>query len=193
MAKIAPKSRNRRRTTSATTANQTVSSSNISNGQFLFAPFQQISEKQLGQGLLLAMYLIWHLKVSICINSCLIVCCYRSEMRLRLGFLRRRSTESSLSARPPPEEAQKWSESFTSLMASKCKSIYIVCCNRWKQSDLHENRAASIKCRLLYTRENWRDLGLSAWPFCEFGQQNQGRITLSVRSGVCFAGRRKFV
>ena len=50
-------------------------------------------------------------------------CCYRSEMRLRLGFLRRRSTESSLSVRPSPEEAQKWSESFTSLMASKCKSI----------------------------------------------------------------------
>ncbi|XP_046644583.1 uncharacterized protein LOC124329539 isoform X2 [Daphnia pulicaria] len=42
-----------------------------------------------------------------------------SEMRLRLGFLRRRSTESSLSARPPPEEAQKWAESFSALMASK--------------------------------------------------------------------------
>jgi regulator of G-protein signaling 3/regulator of G-protein signaling len=42
-------------------------------------------------------------------------------MRLRLGFLRRRSTESSLSARPAPEEAQKWSESFANLMASKCK------------------------------------------------------------------------
>jgi len=43
----------------------------------------------------------------------------RSEMRLRLGFLRRRSSESSLSARPAPEEAQKWSESFANLMASK--------------------------------------------------------------------------
>lgn len=43
----------------------------------------------------------------------------RSEMRLRLGFLRRRSTESSLSARPPPEEAQKWTESFMALMGSK--------------------------------------------------------------------------
>jgi len=42
-------------------------------------------------------------------------------MRLRLGFLRRRSTESSISARPSPEEAQKWAESFTDLMASKCK------------------------------------------------------------------------
>jgi len=43
----------------------------------------------------------------------------RSEMRLRLGFLRRRSTESSNSARPSPEEAQKWTESFADLMASK--------------------------------------------------------------------------
>ncbi|XP_032778702.2 uncharacterized protein LOC116917368 [Daphnia magna] len=42
-----------------------------------------------------------------------------SEMRLRLGFLRRRSTESALSARPSPEEARKWSESFSALMASK--------------------------------------------------------------------------
>lgn len=42
-----------------------------------------------------------------------------SEMRLRLGFLRRRSTESSISARPSPEEAQKWTESFADLMASK--------------------------------------------------------------------------
>jgi regulator of G-protein signaling 3/regulator of G-protein signaling len=27
-----------------------------------------------------------------------------------------------LSTRPQPEEAQKWSESFAALMASKCKS-----------------------------------------------------------------------
>ncbi|XP_046461972.1 regulator of G-protein signaling 8-like [Daphnia pulex] len=40
-------------------------------------------------------------------------------MRLHLGFLRRRSTEASLSTRPQPEEAQKWTESFAVLMASK--------------------------------------------------------------------------
>lgn len=40
-------------------------------------------------------------------------------MRIHLGFLRRRSTEASLSTRPKPEEAKKWTESFDALMASK--------------------------------------------------------------------------
>nr|CAH0110356.1 unnamed protein product [Daphnia galeata] len=40
-------------------------------------------------------------------------------MRFNLGFLRRRSTEVSLSTRPQPEEAQKWTESFTILIASR--------------------------------------------------------------------------
>lgn len=62
-------------------------------------------------------------------------------MRLRLGFLRRRSTESSLSARPPPEEAQKWSESFTALMASKCKLS--------ASTTLHHRCfALSVRCQL---------------------------------------------
>lgn len=43
----------------------------------------------------------------------------RSEMKLRLGFLRRRSTESSLTVRPQPQDAQKWALSFADLMASK--------------------------------------------------------------------------
>ncbi|XP_057373031.1 regulator of G-protein signaling 8-like [Daphnia carinata] len=46
----------------------------------------------------------------------------RTEMRLlnlKSGFLRRRMPDSPLSVRPQPEEAQKWSESFTALMASK--------------------------------------------------------------------------
>jgi len=42
-----------------------------------------------------------------------------SEMKLRLGFLRRRSTESSLTVRPQPQDAQKWALSFADLMASK--------------------------------------------------------------------------
>ena len=49
----------------------------------------------------------------------------RSKMRIlniKSGFLRMRISESPLSTRPQPEEAQKWSESFVSLMASKCKS-----------------------------------------------------------------------
>jgi len=46
----------------------------------------------------------------------------RSEMKLRLGFLRRRSTESSITTvRPQPHEAQKWATSFADLMASTCK------------------------------------------------------------------------
>ena len=48
-------------------------------------------------------------------------------MRLNLGFLRRRS-EASLSTRPQPEEAQKWTESFTVLMASKCKIYSLNSC-----------------------------------------------------------------
>jgi hypothetical protein len=51
----------------------------------------------------------------------------KPEMRLlnlKSGlFLRRRNSDSPLSARPQPEEAQKWSESFAALMASKCKWI----------------------------------------------------------------------
>ncbi|XP_046461971.1 regulator of G-protein signaling 8-like [Daphnia pulex] len=47
----------------------------------------------------------------------------KPEMRLlnlKSGlFLRRRNSDSPLSARPQPEEAQKWSESFAALMASK--------------------------------------------------------------------------
>ncbi|XP_032795542.2 regulator of G-protein signaling 8 [Daphnia magna] len=46
----------------------------------------------------------------------------RTEMRLlnlKSGFLRRRMSDSPLSVRPQPEEAKKWSESFTALMASK--------------------------------------------------------------------------
>ncbi|XP_013781190.1 regulator of G-protein signaling 3-like [Limulus polyphemus] len=43
------------------------------------------------------------------------------DMKLRLGFLRRRHTDSSIQAtiRPSPEEAGKWAESFNELMASK--------------------------------------------------------------------------
>lgn len=47
-------------------------------------------------------------------------------MKFRLGFLKRRHTEGTIhstSVRPPPEEAQKWANSFTDLMASKCKSL----------------------------------------------------------------------
>nr|CAG4638163.1 EOG090X0IBZ [Chydorus sphaericus] len=42
-------------------------------------------------------------------------------MKLRLGFLRRQSSSesSTSSVRPSPEEAQKWSESFSALMESK--------------------------------------------------------------------------
>ncbi|XP_046461165.1 regulator of G-protein signaling 8-like, partial [Daphnia pulex] len=43
----------------------------------------------------------------------------RSEMRVHLGFLSRKSSESPLSTRPLPEEAKKWSECFTTLMTSK--------------------------------------------------------------------------
>ncbi|XP_076360187.1 uncharacterized protein LOC143252237 [Tachypleus tridentatus] len=43
------------------------------------------------------------------------------DMKLRLGFLRRRHTDSSIQAtiRPSPEEAGRWAESFNELMASK--------------------------------------------------------------------------
>lgn len=43
------------------------------------------------------------------------------DMKLRLGFLRRRHTDATIqpSVRPPPEEAQKWADSFHDLMASK--------------------------------------------------------------------------
>lgn len=47
-------------------------------------------------------------------------------MKLRLGFLKRRHTEGqihSASVRPPPEEALKWGNSFTDLMASKCTKL----------------------------------------------------------------------
>ncbi|KAI9560927.1 hypothetical protein GHT06_011883 [Daphnia sinensis] len=46
----------------------------------------------------------------------------RSEMRLislKSGFLRRRASDSPLSVRPQPEEAQIWTESFTALVSSK--------------------------------------------------------------------------
>ncbi|XP_022698658.1 uncharacterized protein LOC111265913 isoform X2 [Varroa jacobsoni] len=39
------------------------------------------------------------------------------DVRLRLGFLRRRNTDTSI--RPPPEEAQKWAQSFVELTNSK--------------------------------------------------------------------------
>lgn len=42
----------------------------------------------------------------------------RSDMRLRLGWLRRRG-DSQGSVRPMPEEVQGWAESFHNLMASK--------------------------------------------------------------------------
>lgn len=44
-------------------------------------------------------------------------------MKFRLGFLKRRHTEGTISSsvRPQPEEAQKWANSFNDLMASKCK------------------------------------------------------------------------
>ena len=64
-------------------------------------------------------------------------------MRIHLGFLRRRSTEASLSTRPQPEEAQKWTESFAVLMASKCKIYSLNSCilhscmriNLWWQTE----------------------------------------------------------
>ncbi|EFX72621.1 regulator of G-protein signaling 2-like [Daphnia pulex] len=40
-------------------------------------------------------------------------------LNIKSGFLRRRISESPLSTRPQPEEAQKWAESFAVLMASK--------------------------------------------------------------------------
>ncbi|CAL8143697.1 unnamed protein product [Orchesella dallaii] len=45
-----------------------------------------------------------------------------TDMKFRLGFLKRRHTEGTIhsaSVRPPPEEAQKWANSFNDLMASK--------------------------------------------------------------------------
>ncbi|XP_069173158.1 regulator of G-protein signaling 21-like [Procambarus clarkii] len=42
----------------------------------------------------------------------------RSDMRLRIGWLRRRG-EAQVSVRPQPEEAQGWADSFHNLMASK--------------------------------------------------------------------------
>lgn len=50
--------------------------------------------------------------------------CRGTDMKFRLGFLKRRHTEGTIhsaSVRPPPEEAQKWANSFNDLMASKCK------------------------------------------------------------------------
>lgn len=45
-------------------------------------------------------------------------------LNLKSGlFLRRRNSDSRFSARPQPEEAQKWSESFAALMASKCNFL----------------------------------------------------------------------
>jgi hypothetical protein len=47
-----------------------------------------------------------------------------TDMKFRLGFLKRRHTEgviNSSSVRPQPEEAQKWANSFSDLMSSKCK------------------------------------------------------------------------
>lgn len=43
------------------------------------------------------------------------------DMKMRLSFLRRRHTDSSLqsSVRPTPEEAQKWAQSFQELTSSK--------------------------------------------------------------------------
>lgn len=43
------------------------------------------------------------------------------DMKLRLGFLRRRHTDSAIqsSIRPPPDEVQKWSDSFHDLMSNK--------------------------------------------------------------------------
>lgn len=43
------------------------------------------------------------------------------DMKLRLGFLRRRHTDSAIqpSVRPPPDEVQKWSDSFSDLMSNK--------------------------------------------------------------------------
>lgn len=43
------------------------------------------------------------------------------DMKLRLTFLRRRHTDTSIqnSVRPSPEEAQKWADSFQELMSSK--------------------------------------------------------------------------
>ncbi|KAK4005173.1 Regulator of G-protein signaling [Daphnia magna] len=38
---------------------------------------------------------------------------------LKSGFLRRRASDSPLSVRPQPEEAQIWMESFTALVSSK--------------------------------------------------------------------------
>ncbi|CAG7836474.1 unnamed protein product, partial [Allacma fusca] len=45
-----------------------------------------------------------------------------TDMKFRLGFLKRRHTEGTIhsaSVRPQPEEAQKWANSFSDLMASK--------------------------------------------------------------------------
>ena len=46
-------------------------------------------------------------------------------MRVHLGFLSRKSSESTLSTRPLPEEARKWSECFTTLMTSKCNLLFL--------------------------------------------------------------------
>lgn len=119
----------RRQLTSATIASKTPSSfSSISNGQF--SPSMDVKS---------CFSFMFCLCFTILVNCDATNNCYmrrfgkhllnilfdlydsRSEMRLRLGFLRRRSTESALSARPSPEEARKWSESFSALMASKCK------------------------------------------------------------------------
>lgn len=58
-------------------------------------------------------------------NTCFVNFLYRgTDMKFRLGFLKRRHTEGTInssSVRPQPEEAQKWANSFSDLMASKCK------------------------------------------------------------------------
>ncbi len=63
-------------------------------------------------------------------------------MKLRLGFLRRRSTESSLTVRPQPQDAQKWALSFADLMASKCKT------RSSNFSNAVEDRGQSTRIRL---------------------------------------------
>lgn len=52
-----------------------------------------------------------------------------TDIKFRLGFLKRRHTEGTInpsSVRPVPEEAQKWSNSFSDLMASKCKLMRLI-------------------------------------------------------------------
>lgn len=44
-------------------------------------------------------------------------------MKFTIGFLRRKDAEENATVRPSPEEAQKWSNSFRDLIASKCKNL----------------------------------------------------------------------